>query len=72
MMNSQPWTAWFAIYPVEVDAYRDDEIKNGKFSYTVFMRWVERRPFTIDDVDDDSGIDREEYIKGRWKYRLLP
>lgn len=29
------WLPWFAWYPVTVDAYRDSEMRNGKFSYSV-------------------------------------
>lgn len=43
------WRPWFAWKPVEVEAYRDSEIKDGKFRYTVWFRWVARRYVVIDD-----------------------
>jgi hypothetical protein len=37
------WTRWFAWYPVGVDAYKESEIRRGKFYYYVWLRWVECR-----------------------------
>jgi hypothetical protein len=52
------WRPWFAWKPVEVEAYRDSEIKDGKFRYTVWMRWVARRYIVI---DDDERYDQDAW-----------
>lgn len=62
--NAQPsseWERFFAVRPVEVDAYDASEIKNGKFRYRK-VGWVQRRWKTVSDED---GLHWEG-----WVYRL--
>lgn len=56
------WQPVFAWLPVTVDAYDTSEIRNGHMSYTVWLRWVERRLHTF---SDDAGSE-----VARWRYRL--
>lgn len=60
------WQRWYAWRPVEVDAYKPSEIKNGKFRYRVYMRFVERRFVT--KIISDPGDDAETW--SGWEYRL--
>ena len=55
------WTRWFAWYPVEVDAYKENEIRNGKMRYKVWLEWVECRMSPDGNPPDDVSI---------MKYRL--
>lgn len=55
------WRPWFAWFPVNVDAYRVQDIANGKINYPVCWRWVERRR----RMSMPNGECREH-----WQYRL--
>lgn len=54
----------FAWWPVEVDAYDESEIRDGKMRYSVWLRSVDARFDTFTDDDDDQTIITS------WKYRL--
>lgn len=58
------WSRWFAIYPVMVDAYTNQELSdNGnKFRFRKFLCWLERRHVIRDDEDGEH----QDY----WEYRL--
>jgi len=62
-----PWERWFAWYPVEIDAYNQSEIKDGKLRYRVHLRWVERR--FVKRIISDPGDNLETW--SGWEYRLL-
>jgi hypothetical protein len=47
------WTRWFAWYPVMIDVYKPEEIKNGKMRYRVWWRDVECRQ--TPDYDESEG-----------------
>jgi hypothetical protein len=55
------WQRFFAVVPVEVDAYDESERKNGKFRYPK-VGWVERywKSWTDEEGNRFEG----------WKYRL--
>jgi hypothetical protein len=62
-MDCTAWESYFAVFPVRVDAYEPNEIKNGKMSYFK-VGWVERQFCQwIDDDDDRTEIKV-------WRYRL--
>lgn len=62
------WAKWFAWYPVEVDAYKIEEIKNGRMRYKVWGKWVERR--VIIRTDEDGNLEENIKINQVIQYRL--
>jgi hypothetical protein len=60
------WEPWFAILPVEVDAYEDDwsdvrtDSSGNHFRYTVCCRWIARRWTIV--KDDDEGTEWSGWI----------
>jgi hypothetical protein len=60
------WILWFAWYPVTVDAYSQDEIKNGHFTYTVWWRFVEYQWYEWTDIYEDGAPIKHAF----WRYRL--
>ncbi len=59
------WCLWFAWYPVYVDAYSPDEIKNGHTRYRVWLQTVEYSRHVFVNVDDEDQI-----VHDVWRYRL--
>ena len=57
------WVLMFAWWPVYVDAYHVDEIRNGKFRYRVWLRYVERM--------EDRFTDEDGFVISRIRYRLV-
>lgn len=60
-MSETDWHPWFAWFPVNVDAYRVQDIANGKLNYKVCWRWVEYRQRAV-----MPNGERTEH----WQYRL--
>ncbi len=58
------WQAHFALFPVYVDAWTEEERKDGKFSYLKWG-WVDEQWYTWTDEYSD---DRTEHAY--WRYRL--
>jgi|JI10StandDraft_1071094.scaffolds.fasta_scaffold151030_6 hypothetical protein len=56
------WVLLFAWWPVYVDAYHVDEIRNGQMRYRVWLQYVERL--------DDKWTDEDGTVINRIRYRL--
>lgn len=57
------WEQFFAWWPVIVHAYHEDEIRNGKFRYRVWLRYVERR--------NEQWTDEDGIVINRIRHRLV-
>lgn len=60
-----PWEKWRAIKPVWVDAYSQDEMKNGHFNYRVWGGVLVLRRWVKEMYDIGLG----DYIPAHWEYK---